>query len=72
MVTLPEQLLSAMPITATISSRERKPSIGRSKRFTGMPSDRSMTCSDETSRCDAHFRNARSAASRALRLRTLL
>ena len=57
---------------ASISSRERKPTIGRSKRFMGTPKACSTTCSAVTSRRPANFRNARSAASRALRLRTEL
>ena len=50
----------------------RKPSIGRSKRFIGTASARSTTCSEDTSRRPANFRNARSAVSRRLRLRTVL
>lgn len=36
------------------------PSVGRSKRFVGTPSARSMACNDETSRRAANFKNARS------------
>ena len=43
--------------------------MGRLKRFTGTPRARSITCNDDTSRCAANFRNDRSAARRALRLR---
>jgi hypothetical protein len=57
---------------ASISSRDRKPSIGRSKRFIGTPKACSTMCSALTSRCPANFRNARSAANLALRVRTAL
>ena len=60
------------PITASISSRVRNPNIGRSKRFIGTPSACSTICNAVTSRRAANFRNVRSAASRALRLRTVL
>jgi hypothetical protein len=44
------QLDPGLPMIASISSRDRKPSIGRSKRFIGTPSACSTTCSAFTSR----------------------
>src|SRR5450830_740577 len=60
------------PITASISSRDRNPSTGRSNRFIGTPNACSTTCKLATSLRPANLRNERNAASLALRLRTAL
>ena len=66
------QVVPGSASTASICSRERNPSIGRSKRFIGTLSALAALCKHATSRREANCRNERIATRRALRVRTPL
>lgn len=66
MIPLAEPCSIRLPNHRQHHTRDRLPSIERSKRFAATPSACSITSSDNSSRCTVNFRNERSAARRGL------